>query len=171
MLVLHALRQNGIKRIQTVLLSPKRTPPVLKIETRRFSALNDVDAENKSPRRGTPFKVSKGSGTPELWFIAVTANLLSNIVQDESFNSPHVLTPQAEASGEPTLRGRVDSPWKVGAHVSSYGGVENAVTNAASMGSVVQIRTSRNQTYYVFQGELFRALSQICQMGIAFSDS
>lgn len=31
---------------------------------------------------------------------------------------------------------RVDSPWKVGAHVSTAGGVENAITNAVSIGSV-----------------------------------
>jgi hypothetical protein len=69
-------------------------------------------------------------------------------------------TPQAKASDETTLRDRVDSPWKVGAHVSSVGGVENAVTNAATMGSVIQILWPSHQTYYVFQGKLFRALSQ-----------
>ena len=31
---------------------------------------------------------------------------------------------------------RVDSPWKVGAHVSAVGGMENAVSNAVSIGSV-----------------------------------
>jgi hypothetical protein len=60
-----------------------------------------------------------------------------NTVQDASSNLPHASTPQAEASIETTLRDRVDSPWKVGAHVSSAGGVENAVTNAASIGSVM----------------------------------
>lgn len=30
-----------------------------------------------------------------------------------------------------------DCPWKVGAHVSSAGGVENAVLNAAAIGYVV----------------------------------
>lgn len=32
---------------------------------------------------------------------------------------------------------RLNSPWKVGAHVSSSGGVENAVTNAAAIGYVL----------------------------------
>ena len=32
---------------------------------------------------------------------------------------------------------RVDSPWKVGAHVSAVGGMENAVSNAVSIGSVM----------------------------------
>lgn len=31
---------------------------------------------------------------------------------------------------------RVKSPWKVGAHVSAAGGVENAVTNAITIGFV-----------------------------------
>lgn len=31
-------------------------------------------------------------------------------------------------------RVRVSSPWKVGAHVSAAGGVENAIQNAASIG-------------------------------------
>lgn len=31
-------------------------------------------------------------------------------------------------------RPRVSSPWKVGAHVSAAGGVENAVQNAADVG-------------------------------------
>ena len=30
-----------------------------------------------------------------------------------------------------------DCPWKVGAHVSSAGGVENAVLNAAAIGCVI----------------------------------
>jgi len=29
---------------------------------------------------------------------------------------------------------RVSSPWKVGAHVSSAGGVENSIVNAATIG-------------------------------------
>jgi len=32
---------------------------------------------------------------------------------------------------------RVDSEWKVGAHVSAQGGVENAILNAASIGCVL----------------------------------
>ena len=60
-------------------------------------------------------------------------------MQDASLNSPHAYTPQAKASDKTMLRDRVDSPWKVGAHVSSAGGVENAVTNAVTIGSVVPI--------------------------------
>ena len=29
---------------------------------------------------------------------------------------------------------RIDTPWKIGAHVSSAGGVENAIVNASSIG-------------------------------------
>ena len=35
-----------------------------------------------------------------------------------------------------TFLPRVSSPWKVGAHVSAAGGVENAVVNAAMIGCV-----------------------------------
>ena len=69
MLVLYALRQNRIKRIQSVLSSLKGSLPVLRmVQTRRSSALNDVDADNKSDRPEPPskkVKVSKGSGMPE----------------------------------------------------------------------------------------------------------
>jgi AP endonuclease 1 len=43
-------------------------------------------------------------------------------------------SPRIEVVDETTFLDRVDTPWKVGAHVSALGGVENAVTNAASIG-------------------------------------
>lgn len=33
---------------------------------------------------------------------------------------------------------RVETPWKIGAHVSAAGGVENAIINAAEIGQVVR---------------------------------
>ena len=33
---------------------------------------------------------------------------------------------------------RVDTPWKIGAHVSAAGGVENAILNAAAIGYEIQ---------------------------------
>ena len=80
MLVLsgYPLRQNEIKKIQSLLSSPRRILPVLRmVQTRRSSALNDLDADSKSDRPEPPskkVKVSKDSGTPEY---RVTANLLS----------------------------------------------------------------------------------------------
>ncbi|KAF8801692.1 AP endonuclease [Phlegmacium glaucopus] len=53
----------------------------------------------------------------------------------KSSKSPHTLTPQAEVSDATTSLKRVDSPWKVGAHVSAAGGVENTVTNAIAIGA------------------------------------
>ena len=44
---------------------------------------------------------------------------------------------EAEVSRDSTFPKRVDSLWKVGANVSGDGGIENAVTNAASIGSVM----------------------------------
>ena len=80
MLALYTLRQNGIKRTQSVLSSPK-SPPMLKmIQTRRSSALNGVDADDKLDRSEPPskkVKVTKDSGTPESRFITVITNLLS----------------------------------------------------------------------------------------------
>lgn len=41
-----------------------------------------------------------------------------------------------KTSGTETFLPRVNSRWKVGAHVSAAGGIENAVINAASIGFV-----------------------------------
>jgi len=51
-----------------------------------------------------------------------------------SSKSSHTLTPETEVSDATTFLERVESPWKVGAHVSAAGGVENAVTNAVTIG-------------------------------------
>lgn len=42
---------------------------------------------------------------------------------------------------------RVDSPWKVGAHVSAAGGVENTILNAARIGYVLYIYSSFSQMF------------------------
>ena len=44
---------------------------------------------------------------------------------------------EAEVSRDSTFPKRLDSLRKVGANVSGDGGIENAVTNAASIGSVM----------------------------------
>ena len=138
------------------------------VQIRRSSALTEVEVDDKSDRPKPPSKkarVLKDSGTTE-------SSSIINIVQDASSNP--LLMPHAKASDKTKLRNRVDSLWKVGAHVSSAEGVANAVTNAAAIGSVIaNMAESCNQTYYVFQGQVFRALSQTaaCQMVIAFSDS
>ena len=41
---------------------------------------------------------------------------------------------KAKAIDKSAFLPRVDSPWKIGAHVSAAGGVENAVLNAAMIG-------------------------------------
>ena len=122
MLVLYALRQNRIKGID---------PVFRMVQTRRSIAINDVDAVNTSPTKRV--KLSIDSGTPEI-IIYSCSKFIINVMQDVSSNSRNALTPQSKASDETSLRHRVDSPWKVGAHVSSAGGVENAVTNAATIG-------------------------------------
>ncbi|TFK65196.1 AP endonuclease [Pluteus cervinus] len=56
--------------------------------------------------------------------------------ENSSIEQPHrkrnLLTPSCPPM---TLEERTSSPWKVGAHVSAAGGVENAVTNAAMIGA------------------------------------
>ena len=44
---------------------------------------------------------------------------------------------EAEVSRDCTFPKRLDNLWKVGAKVSGDGGIENAVANAASIGSVM----------------------------------
>lgn len=47
------------------------------------------------------------------------------------------VTQRAKKASKPeTFLPRVNSPWKVGAHVSAAGGIENAVVNAVSIGFV-----------------------------------
>lgn len=43
-------------------------------------------------------------------------------------------TSKSDALASESLPARTDSPWKVGAHVSAAGGVENVVLNAARIG-------------------------------------
>ena len=54
---------------------------------------------------------------------------------------------EAEVSHDSTFPKRVDSLWKVGANVSVDGGIENAVTNAASIGSVMNSCTFVIKTF------------------------
>ena len=44
---------------------------------------------------------------------------------------------KAQLPDPDTFLTRVESPWKVGAHVSAVGGVENAIVNARAIGYVV----------------------------------
>jgi len=81
------------------------------VQTRQSSALTDVDADDKLDEpepRSKKVKVTKSSDA---------------------------LTSQAKVPDESTFLDRVNSPWKVGAHVSAAGGVENAVTNAITIGA------------------------------------
>ena len=91
MLVLYALRQNGIKRVQSVLSSPKFRTVFRMVQTRRSSALNGVDTDNKSDRPEPPskqVKVSKGSVRQNSY-----GEFIISIMQEPSSNSPHSLMP------------------------------------------------------------------------------
>lgn len=57
---------------------------------------------------------------------------------------------------------RVVNPWKVGPHVSSAGGVENAIVNAATVGYTSLLYSSFSSTERSDdQGECFRIVSQV----------
>ena len=81
-MLVFSLRQNGFRRIESLLPSPNRAQRM--VQTRKSSALSEI-----------------------------------NVSDDITFPK------------------RVDSLWKVGAHVSAAGGMENTVTNAANIGSVI----------------------------------
>ena len=70
----------------------------------------------------------------------------SNVQGLDALNGIHAESdrPEAKASDDSTFPKRVDSLWKVG--VQPSGGVANAVTNAASIGSVMH-RWSCYQTF------------------------
>ena len=62
-------------------------------------------------------------------------------------NNLNAESEEAEVSRNSTFPKRVDSLWKVGANVSVDGGIENAVTNAASIGSVMNSCTLVIKTF------------------------
>jgi hypothetical protein len=99
MLVL-SLRQNGFRRIESLLSSPNRA--FQRMVLWQTPALSDINADSEGL--------------------------------------------EAEISDDSTSPKRIDSLWKVGAHVSAAGGMENTVTNAASIGSVMH-RWSCYQTF------------------------
>ena len=98
MLVLSSMRQNGFRRIESLLLSPNRGVIVQRMvywraRNFRVSALSEINTKSDGP--------------------------------------------EVEISDDGKFPERVDSLWKVGAHVSAAGGMENTVTNAVSIGSVM----------------------------------
>ena len=62
---------------------------------------------------------------------------------------------------------RAANAWKIGPHVSSAGGVENAIVNAASVGYVHPIHGSRVVCIQAAQGERICNLPQVsAQVGV-----
>jgi hypothetical protein len=112
MLVLNVLRQNGFRRIESLLSSPERA---IIVQTRKSSALMDE------------FRAL--SEWQEDWSEPPAPTTSSKL--------PHSLTPEAEVSDDTTILKRTDSLWKIGAQVSAARGIENAVTNAVKIGSVM----------------------------------
>ena len=115
------------------------------VQTRKFGGLGNFSSWPDLPKPPEPpepleppakkIKVSK-SGMLGRDFMLIPAQ----------YKQPHSLTPEANVSDETTFLKRADSLWKVGVHSSAAGGMENAVTNAVSIGSVMH-RWSCYQTF------------------------
>ena len=136
MLFLCTLRQNGFKRIESVLSFPYRTRIVFKmIQTRECSALNDVEGSEppskKSKMSECPGVALKSGYSSQLIIFFLTVVKKKKKADATSSNSTHRWAQVPDGS---MFLKRVDSPWKVGAHVSAVGGVENTVLNAVSIG-------------------------------------
>ena len=107
-MVVLSLRQNGFRRMESLLSSHNRAITVQRMA--HWQTRAEIEINNESD-----------------WPLA-----------------------EAKASEDSTFPKRVDSPWKVGAHVSAAGGVENTVTNAVSIGSVTQRWSLLYQTFDSF---------------------
>lgn len=76
-LVLCALHQNGIKRIQSVFPSYRTLIVLQMVQTRKSSCLTDVDADDKSDELKPPLKktkVSGSSGMPDCDLLSIISN-------------------------------------------------------------------------------------------------
>ena len=89
------------------------------MQTRKFSRVKDDEYDREY-----------SEANPE-------SDMLEPLLPDDYDEFPHLSPPDAKVSDDPTLLKRADSLWKVGAKVSMVKGVENAVANAASIGSVM----------------------------------
>ncbi|XP_006457703.1 hypothetical protein AGABI2DRAFT_114752 [Agaricus bisporus var. bisporus H97] len=99
--------------------------PQLRRSSRLVSKSEDLDSEKP------PAKKRKLSQTKEP---AVDDDAAGPRQASEGLRKQRASKPKKEADVQ-TFLPRVNSPWKVGAHVSSAGGVENTVINAAMIGA------------------------------------
>ncbi|KAL1735376.1 xylose isomerase-like protein [Schizophyllum commune] len=77
---------------------------------------------------GVPTPLEAGS---ELVAVSVAVEAKT----EELVVKPKKQSKSAKAKAAPPPRPRADNPWKVGAHVSAAGGVENAIANALAIGA------------------------------------
>ena len=96
------------------------------VTTRNSTRLAASTGEVDPPR---PAKRLKTTVTPD--------ETSAEVVVEHSSPDKKKRKPTGRTKDEPKpgdYRVRVTSPWKVGAHVSAAGGVENAIQNAAELG-------------------------------------
>ncbi|TFK33854.1 xylose isomerase-like protein [Crucibulum laeve] len=101
------------------------------VKTRRASALASSTEDEQFERPTKKVKLEKTA-------VVEAAIVEIGVVEEkETKKAPKRLRkPKATTNIDPsTFLERIASPWKVGAHVSAAGGVENAVTNAAAIGA------------------------------------
>lgn len=126
--------------------------------TRRSSALvraSDDEAVEKPAKRVLSEKLSLGVCWLGLRFFTHVEHLLDPPAK-------RIRRGAATTAVEPIFPERQSSPWKVGAHVSSAGGVENAVVNAAKIGYVYpSISSFFVLRLFHHQGQRVRDLSQV----------
>ncbi|KIM22190.1 hypothetical protein M408DRAFT_333026 [Serendipita vermifera MAFF 305830] len=115
-------------------------------KSRRLSSAssNDVDLPPRPTKRA---KTTKKEATPEESQTTLVANAVADMgieSQDTAVNDASEMTKppkggrKKKAAQEPTPADyppRISREWKVGAHISAAGGIENAILNAAKIGA------------------------------------
>lgn len=100
-------------------------------DVNHVSAINTITASAVRPSSGR--STSPLSDLPEL---EITKEISTTTLKTEGRKkTPRKKKVKEVIEPEPSdYPSRVESPWKIGAHVSAAGGLENAIINAAEIG-------------------------------------
>ncbi|KAF8163804.1 xylose isomerase-like protein [Crassisporium funariophilum] len=113
-------------------------PPLKKIklvqeESSTLTSASTVEIGTGTSSRTRGRRIRK---TKELQEIVQTTSVSVLVREAESSSTKRKRKTKAkDVPDKSTFLERVESPWKIGAHVSAAGGVENAVVNAAAIGA------------------------------------
>lgn len=106
---------------------------------RSGSPINDVDVEERPTKR---VKVTKAAIIQEDSQASLIANTMELNLTESEPSKAAKRAPKKKAATEPVPEDfppRKGGNWKVGAHISGAGGIENAVVNAAKIGSAFSL--------------------------------